>query len=221
MIGMTNFELYFWRTTVEDPEPTVAPRFQVESSAFVIPTIGKYLEGTQDNYEKFLWKRFTLDHEKARSRLWGSLKASRKESSPFYEHLRSIVSEKELALQHEDLDRKFTGIIQVYLKEKETVRALNMAKSCIRSMDVSSNMSDLFDSYGSRGMSIQMEESHDERVRELEYEQMQIFEFMQMRKEAEKTIKPRSNDIMRKPAKRLMNEPIPSFSQSVHLFLSS
>lgn len=50
-----------------------------------------------------------------------------------------------------------------------------MAKACIRSMDVSKNISDLFDSYGSRSMSIQMEESHEEKEKEVEYEQMQIF----------------------------------------------
>ena len=41
---------------------------------------------------------------------------------------------------------------------------------------------------------------------------------MQMRAEAEKIVKPKSNDIMRRPAKKMM-EPIPSLSQSVYIAL--
>jgi len=43
---------------------------------------------------------------------------------------------------------------------------------------------------------------------------MQIFEFVKMREQAEKTIKPSTNDIMKKPSKKI-TEQIPSFSQSV------
>ena len=43
---------------------------------------------------------------------------------------------------------------------------------------------------------------------------------MQMRAEAEKIVKPKSNDIMRRPAKKMM-EPIPSLSQSVNIALFS
>jgi len=49
---------------------------------------------------------------------------------------------------------------------------------------------------------------------------MQIFEFVKMREQAEKTIKPSTNDIMKKPSKK-MTEQIPSFSQSVAINLLS
>jgi hypothetical protein len=43
---------------------------------------------------------------------------------------------------------------------------------------------------------------------------MQIFEFMKMREAAEKIIKPRSEDPMRRGTKKI-TESIPSFSQNV------
>jgi len=41
-IGITNYELLFWKTTDEDPEPTVAPRFNLKKGVFYIPTVGIY-----------------------------------------------------------------------------------------------------------------------------------------------------------------------------------
>lgn len=43
VIGAMNHELIFWRTTSSDPEPTVAPRFSIETTSFYIPTIGIHI----------------------------------------------------------------------------------------------------------------------------------------------------------------------------------
>ena len=51
--------------------------------------------------------------------------------------------------------------------------------------------------------------------READYEKMQIFSFMKLREEAEKSIKPRSEDPMKRNAPRKPAETLPSFSQSV------
>ncbi len=94
VIGIVNHELIYWKTSNEDPEPTVAPRFAVKSSNLYIPTIGAYPGETQEIYEQLLWARFTLDHEKARARLWGRLKVSRPPSSIYSYMVNSILSEK-------------------------------------------------------------------------------------------------------------------------------
>lgn len=46
-IGASNQELIYWRTSNEDPEPTVAPRFAQKYGVFTIPCIGSFPEGTQ------------------------------------------------------------------------------------------------------------------------------------------------------------------------------
>jgi hypothetical protein len=193
VIGASNYQLIYWRTTAADPEPTVAPRFTVEHSAFYIPTLGLYPENTQATYERLLWSRFVLDHEKARARLWGRLKVSRSQSSPYYLAISSIMGEQEIAVRHEELDEKFYALIQLYLKGEESLRALYMAKTCLRSLEATRKLIELFDYYNKRSLAIQMEEFCEEKQREIDYEQMQVFEFIKMR------------------------ESIPSFSQSVTL----
>ena len=85
-------------------------------------------------YEKLLWSRFALDHEKARTRLWGKLKVSRPETSVFQPFMVNLMGEKEIAIRHEELDQKFYHLIQVYLKADEPLRAFFLAKTCLRSL---------------------------------------------------------------------------------------
>ena len=47
IIGIKNYAINFWKITDVDPEPTVAPRFQLKTSEFSIPTIGVHPEETQ------------------------------------------------------------------------------------------------------------------------------------------------------------------------------
>ena len=42
IIGAKDYELIYWRTSSEDVEPTVAPRFAQKYGMFMIPTIGVY-----------------------------------------------------------------------------------------------------------------------------------------------------------------------------------
>jgi hypothetical protein len=104
MIGIKNHALNYWKTTDADPEPTVAPRFQVKTSEFSIQTIGGHPEGTQEIYEKLQWRRYILDHEKARTRLWGHLKVIRQKNNMFYQLSDSILPEKRIAEMHVELD---------------------------------------------------------------------------------------------------------------------
>lgn len=96
-----------------------------------------------------------------------------------------------------------------------------MSVSCIRTIEAGTKMVDLFDLYNKRALAIQLEEHYEQRQKELDYQKMQIFEFVKLREEAEKAIKPRSLDPMRRGAPKKLTEPIPSFSQSVILLLFS
>ena len=62
-----------------------------------------------------------------------------------------------------------------------------------------------------------MEEYCELKQKETDYEKMQIFEFIKMREAAEQTIKPKTNDIMRRPLKKNIGS-FPSLSQSVCMF---
>ena len=104
IIGIRNHQLLYWKTSSEDPEPTVSPRFDVEVANIYIPTIGSYPENIQDVYERLLWNRFLLDHEKARARLWGKLKLSRLDKSVYWDQVSSIMGEKEVAVKQAELD---------------------------------------------------------------------------------------------------------------------
>lgn len=50
VIGIKDHMVNYWKTTDADPEPTVAPRFQVKVSEFSIPTVGSHPEDTQELY---------------------------------------------------------------------------------------------------------------------------------------------------------------------------
>ena len=47
IVGVHNHQLLYWKTSSEDPEPTVSPRFDLQIVNLYIPTIGSYPENTQ------------------------------------------------------------------------------------------------------------------------------------------------------------------------------
>lgn len=57
----------------------------------------------------------------------------RAESNLFFRLSASILSEKEIARRHNELDEKYFALIEKYLKAKEIFRAMFMAQNCIRS----------------------------------------------------------------------------------------
>ena len=77
VIGLRNHGISYWRVSDQDPEPTVAPRFSIRTNELVMPTVGLLPDNTEQTYERLLWKRFALDHERARAKLWGGLKLRR------------------------------------------------------------------------------------------------------------------------------------------------
>jgi hypothetical protein len=81
-----------------------------------------------------LWKRYVLDHEKARARLWGAVKVARPPSNLFFPMTASIMSEAEIAERHFELDNLYIPLIKAYLKGKDVLRALLLAQNCIRCM---------------------------------------------------------------------------------------
>jgi hypothetical protein len=87
-------------------------------------------------------------------------------------------------------------------------------------MEVSRKIVDLFDYENQRSLAIQFEEYCDEKQKEIEYEQMQDLAFLRLREEAERCIKPRHEDPMKRTSYK-KPESIPSFSQSVILTLYS
>ena len=52
---------------------------------------------------------------------------------------------------------KFSPLITTYLKNDDSIRALQLAKTCVRSLDSKKNFIELFDSYNKRQESIKME----------------------------------------------------------------
>lgn len=98
-------------------------------------------------------------------------------------------------------------------------KALNLAKAQVRSVDAIKFLIDEFDSV-SRNLAIEMEEFHDEKIREIEYEAMLELELNNLKMQAESHIQPKKNNPMNPKNKRIMKDPIPfNFSQSVHLYL--
>lgn len=184
--------------------------------------MGTHPENTQQVYEDLLWRRLALDHEKARSRLWGRLKVSRSSDSHFLELSQSILSEREIAVRQVQLDEQYYQLVESYLKKSETIRAMQLATSCIRSIEAGRKLVDLFDYYNRRTLAIQLEEHYEQRQKQLDYELTQNFQFMKLREEAEKNIQPRTLDPMRRNGPKKTTDPIPSFSQNVrHSPLSS
>ena len=49
----------------------------IRTNELVMPTVGLLPDNTEQTYERLLWKRFALDHERARAKLWGGLKLRR------------------------------------------------------------------------------------------------------------------------------------------------
>ncbi len=113
------------------------------------------------------------------------------------------------------LDQKYQDIVQIYLKAREGLKALHMCLTCIRSVDGLKKMTQFFDIYNMRALAIQLQEYYEQKQKELEYEQLQIFSFMRLREAAEKSIKPRSEDPMRRAPLKKVAEPAPILFHNV------
>ena len=122
-----------------------------------MPTVGQLPDNTQTTYERLLWKRFVLDHEKARARLWGGLKLSRQQNDIQFHLSESIMTDKQIVQSHNQLDDEYHFIIQAYLRAGEGIKALSLAKSCIRSIESLKRVSDIFDDFKMRSLAIQLE----------------------------------------------------------------
>lgn len=121
----------------------------------------------QNTYEKLLWRRYALDHEKARARLWGAVRVSRSPSNLFYPLTASVLSEAQIADKHLELDELYTPLIQAYLKSKEVLRAFLLAQNCIRCQKSLEKIADLLDYENLRGDSIRLESVREERLKEI------------------------------------------------------
>jgi chromosome transmission fidelity protein 4 len=76
IVGMKNYQIYYWRTTDTESYPTVRPRLNMKESTISIAT----MEGGTEQielYASLLWDRFCLEHELSRWRIWGLHKKSR------------------------------------------------------------------------------------------------------------------------------------------------
>ena len=93
--------------------------------------------------------------------MWGRLKVSRPSGSPFYALSETIKSEKDNAERQINLDEKYYQLVEVYLKAGETLRAMQMSVSCIRTIEAGTKMVDLFDLYNKRALAIQLEEHYE------------------------------------------------------------
>lgn len=118
------------------------------------------------SYPSLIWERYCLDHEKARWRLWGRHKHCRSPENINFDLSESILNERELSSKNQALDRKFFELIRYLRKNDQIIRAVNMIKSCIRSLEVISDLMEYFDEEGLRTeAAIELENFIDEKKR--------------------------------------------------------
>lgn len=119
------------------------------------------------------FERFTLDHEKCRSRLWGGLKKGRPDHHPGYTQTLSILSVKDQLKHHNQLDLKLYDIVKYYLKSNQPLRALTSVKSLIRTIGAGKNLIDLFDDFKMRNLAVDLEKYYEGKQKEQEHQLMQ------------------------------------------------
>jgi hypothetical protein len=73
------------------------------------------------------------------------------------------------------LDERYYPLVEAYLKAGEGLRAMQMAVSCVRTLEAGTKLVDMFDLFNKRALAIQLEEHYEERQREIDYEKMQVF----------------------------------------------
>ena len=110
-----------------------------------------------------MWKRYCLDHEFARWRLWGRLKAARNERHINYELSANIQDEKKLQDAHMQLDVELFKIIKYYLKSQQVQKALGFIKSHIRSLQAGKDLIEMLDSCNHRNEAVDLEYFYDEK----------------------------------------------------------
>lgn len=60
------------------------------------------------------------------------------------------MNERELKNKEIALDRKFYSVVQYYRKNEQILRAVNIVKSCVRSIEVINDLMEYFDDEGLR-----------------------------------------------------------------------
>lgn len=78
------------------------PRLPVKSSMLGVSSVGVdgMGEEMEKNYPYLMFRRFCLDHDKSRLRLWSHLLLTRSKNHPFFSNISSIPSIKTLLNNH-------------------------------------------------------------------------------------------------------------------------
>lgn len=131
LVGMMDYEIIGVGLNKDELEPGCFPLPQTKILNINLPFIKN-----PDNasYEKILWKKLILEHEKFRKKMWSDLKFSREINDALFIYSSSIMNESEIAKAEIDLEKMLIDYFRKFLDKGEYEKAISVVSTMIKQL---------------------------------------------------------------------------------------
>ena len=130
LVGMTDYELIGVGLNKDELEPGCFPLPQTKIININLP----FIKNSDNYYEKIMWKKLKLEHEKYRKKMWSSLKFSREKNDILSIYSSNIMSEPDVAKAELEIDKMFAEYFREFLVKGEFEKAISVVSSMIKNL---------------------------------------------------------------------------------------
>lgn len=133
LIGMIDYELIGIPLGKDELEPSPFPLPQSKIIQIELPFIKtKDWWSESKIYEKILWNKLKVDHEKFRNKNWYHLKFSRDKYDHLHRYSDNMLNETEILNREKEIEKMYVDFFRECLVKGEYERALNVVSSMIK-----------------------------------------------------------------------------------------
>lgn len=133
LVGMIDYELIGVPLGKDELEPSSFPLPQTKIIQIELPFV-KTNEWWSESkiYEKILWNKLLIAHEKFRNKSWYLFKFSRDKYDHLHKYSDNILSENEILNKEKDIEKMYVDFFRECLGKGEYERALNIVSTMIK-----------------------------------------------------------------------------------------
>lgn len=133
LLGMIDYELIGVPLGKDELEPSSFPLPQTKIIQIELPFVkGKDWVSENKIYEKILWNKLIIDHEKFRNNQWYHLKISRDKVSHLHKYSDNIMSQSDILNKEKDIEKMYVEFFRECLVKGEYERALSIVANMIK-----------------------------------------------------------------------------------------
>lgn len=133
LIGMIDYDLIGVPLGKDELEPSTFPLPQTKIIQIELPFI-KTKDWWSENkiYEKILWNKLIVQHEKFRNQNWFYLKSSRDKNNHLHKYSDSIMSQSDILNKEKEIEKMYVDFFRECLIKEEYERAINIVSSMVK-----------------------------------------------------------------------------------------